>query len=337
MLEFILTLSWIIIGILVFLIATLLRNPAKAERLAAFFSRIFASQSLKLDKVYIAMDIQSKLNDFSKNINSEAINVMPYPAKIDWVNSIDKQALIRNNEVVIRLDNHTEQKKNFVYATTAYVSNGLLPYSREYIDDQILKSCNLVVTKKIIQKENDEKAIHIFFDEILNPTIEERPEIKEITGQIMELDNSGYFTRIFLRELWDLGRKLYPKESSPSIKKETKDLLKTLLDLVRKERGVDINPTLQKQNIKMSIVLVARFETFSSRGIDPYVNWINKCLAKGIFTIHILAAGFANVQIAKLVAKHFENSMKIEKIEETKIPKGKLPEGIHILFKEKIK
>lgn len=334
MLEVILTLSWIFIGVLVILIVSILKNPERGEQLVALLSRIFASQSLKFDKAYIAMDIQSKLNSFTKNINSEAVDVLPYPAKIEWVTSAEKQTLIRNNEIVIRLDNHAEQSKNFVYATTAYVSKGLFPYSRAYIDEQILKSCDLVVTSKILRKE--EKALRIFFDEILNPIIEEQPEIKEITSLMMELDNSGFFSRILLRELWDLGRRLYPKESSLSIREETKDLLKTLENLAKKERGVDINPTLEKDNIKMSIVLVARYVVVSARGIEPYVNWINECITKGIYTIHILAAGFTNVQIAKLVARHFEKSMKIEKIEETKIPKNKMPEGIHILFKERM-
>ena len=152
----------------------------------------------------------------------------------------------------------------------------------------------------------------------------------------MNLDDLGYFTSILLRELWDVGRKLYPKAPSSSIKQETKDLLEMLNRLAEKRRGVDINPTLEKKNIKISIVLIARPEVVSSYGIDPYIHYINECLGKGIFTIHILARGVLNVHVAKAVARHFENSLKIEKIEETKIPGNKFPEGIHILFKERI-
>ena len=336
MIEWVLLLSWIIIGILVFLIAYILKNPEKGEGLAASLSRILAPESLRFDKAYVSLDIQSKLNDFSKTLNSETIAVMPYPVRIEWIKTANRQSLIENNEIVVKLGSHSNQEKNLVYATVAYVSQGLLPHSRRYVDESIIKSCDLVVTGKILRKEQRGRALEFFFDEFLNPIIKEQPDIKRNTNIMMKLDDTGFFSRILLRELWDVGRRLYPKAPPPDIKQETRELLEMLENLSEKERGVDINPTLEKKIIKMSVVLIARPEVVSSRGIDPYINWINKCVEKGIYTIHILAAGVMNVLVAKAVAQHFENSMKIEKMEETKIPRNKLPEGIHILFKERI-
>jgi len=336
MTEWLLLLSWVIIGILVFLLAYLLKNPEKVEGVAASLSRILASQSLRFDKAYVSLDIQSKLNDFSKTLNSEKIAVMPYPVRIDWIETANRQRLIENNEIVVKLDSHVGQEKNLVYATVAYVSQGLLPYSRKYIEESIIKSCDLVVSSKILRKEHEGKALEFFFDEFLTPSIGEQPDIKRNMDIMMKLDDSGFFSRIFLRELWDIGRRLYPKKPPSGIKQETKDLLDMLESLAKKQRGVDINPTIEKKYVRMSIVLIARPEVVLSKGIDPYVNYINKCVEKGIYTIHVMAAGIMNVIVAKAVALHFENSMKIEKIEETKIPKNKFPEGIHILFKERI-
>ena len=258
---------------------------------------------------------------------------MPYPVRIEFIKSANRQALIENNEIVVKLDSHDDQQRNLVYATVAYVSEGLLPYSRQYVDEAIMKSCDLVVASKILRKEIKGKTLEFFFDEFLNPLVSEEPEIGKNIDIMMKMDESGFFARILLRELWDIGRKLYPKSPTLDIKQETEALLKMLERLVEKRKGIDINPTIEKKIIKMSVVLIARPEVVSARGIQPYVNWINKCLDKGIYTIHILAAGVINVHVAKAVSQHFEDSMKIEKIEETRILENR---GIHILFKERI-
>jgi hypothetical protein len=332
--EWLLPLSWIIIGALVFVIAYILRNPEKVEGLVALLSRIPASWNLRFDKTFVALDIQSKLNTFAKNVNSKTVEIMPYPARIEWVRSVDRQALIRENEIVIKLDGHTEQAKNLVHAAIAYVSKGLLPYSRSYVDDRIMKSCDLVVTNKILRQ--DREPLDFFLKEFLYPTVEKDTDTKRNVNIMMKLDDAGYFDAILLRELWDLGRRLYPRETSEDIKQETKDFLQILERLAEKKKGEDINTTLQKKNISMTVVLVGRPEVVASYGIDPYVKWIEKCLDNGIRTIHILARGKMNISVARVVAGYFSNSMKIEKIEDERISRKDLPEVVHILFKEKI-
>jgi hypothetical protein len=336
MMEWLLPFSWTIIGILVLLIAYMLRNPEKIEGAVALLSRIPALWSLKFDKTYVASDVQSKLDSFAKSVNSETVGIMPYPARIEWVSSADRQALIRNNEIVIKLDGHAKQERNLVYAAVAYVARGLLPFSRQYVDDRVMKSCDLVITSKILRRERKEGSLDIFFKEFLNPIVEQDTEIKKNVGIMLKLDDSGYFTAILLRELWDLGRKLYPQETSDATKQETKDLLQMLEKLAEKKKGEDINTTLQKKNISMTVVLVGRPEVVASYGIDPYIKWINRCLENGIRTIHILARGKVNIIVARVIAEHFSNSMKIEKIEEERISGKDLPETVHILFKERV-
>jgi hypothetical protein len=193
-----------------------------------------------------------------------------------------------------------------------------------------------VVTSKILRKERKKGPFDVFFKEFLNPLVEQDIEMKRNVGIMMKLDDSGYFTAILLRELWDLGRRLYPREPTNAIKQETKDLLQMLEELAEKKKGEDINTTLQKKNISMTIVLVGRPEVVASYGIDPYIKWIDKCLENGIRTIHILARGKVNISVARVIAEHFSNSMKIEKIEEERISGKDMPETVHILFKERV-
>lgn len=318
------------------IIAYFLTHAEKVEGLAALLSRIPAFWSLRFDKTYVASDIQSKLNSYAKTLNSETVEIMPYPARIEWVRSIDRQALIKENEVVIKLDSHTEQERNLVYATVAYVSQGLFPYSRQYVDDRILKACDLVVASKILGRERKELSLRLFMGEFLVPLMKQDAEMRKNVRTLMKLDGSGYFIAILLREFWDLGRRLYPQEATGSIKQETKDLLQMLEKLAEKKKGEDINTTLQEKDISTTVVFVGRPEVVASFGIDPYIRWIDKCVENGIRTIHILARGKMNINVARIVAEHFSSSMKIQKIEEEQISVKGMPETIHFLFKERI-
>jgi hypothetical protein len=336
MMEWLLPFSWAVVGILVLVIAYMLRNPEKIQGVVALLSRTLALWSLKFDKAYVASDVQSKLGSFAKSVNSETVGIMPYPAKIEWVSSADRQALIRNNEIVIKLDGHAKQERNLVHAAVAYVSQGLLPYSRQYVDDHVMKACDLVMVSKILRRERKNGSLDIFFREFLNPIVEQDTETKKNVKVMLKLDDSGYFNAILLRELWDLGRKLYPGETSEATKQETKDLLQMLEKLAVKKKGEDINTTIQERNISMTIVLVGRPEVMASYGIDPYTKWIDTCLENGIHTIHILARGKVNIGVAHIIAEHFSDSMKIEKIEEEQISGKDLTEMVHILFKERV-
>ena len=55
MMEWVLFLSWVIIGILVCLLAYMLKNPEKVEGLAASLSRIFAPNSLRFDEADVIL------------------------------------------------------------------------------------------------------------------------------------------------------------------------------------------------------------------------------------------------------------------------------------------
>ena len=314
----------------------MLKNPEIVQKWTASLSHLFADRSLIMERKYVAMDIQATVNDVSKNVNSEGPEVMPYGLEINWVKPTDRKTFIENGKIVVKLDHHRNQARNFVYAIMAYIAQGLLPRARRYVEKYVMRSSDLILAKKIFLTERKYDSLKFFYDEILDPQMEAEPKIKKYVDLIGKLDEMGFFTRILLREYWDIGRKIHPKPPSQEILRETKEFADFLKRLAEKKRGVDINPTFEGKRIRLSIVLIARPEVVGRMGIDPYTNWIKKCLEKEIYTIYVLAAGKVNTAVAKTIANYFERSEKIEKVAEQEIrPKG-LPPRILILFKERM-
>jgi len=112
-----------------------------------------------------------------------------------------------------------------------------------------------------------------------------------------------------------------------------------LSEIPKKERGVDINPTYEGNNIRFSVVFIGRQEVIRT-GLKPYWDYINNCISNEIYTIYILAAGKFNIAMAQEVARHFEKHEKIQKVveEQYKLPfrEGRRASSILILFKERI-
>ena len=105
------TLGAIFIVLLPFLIYGIL-NPDKVEKWAALLSRLFTWTGQRMQKKYIALDIQGQINSFSRRLNNQAHGSMPYPVSLKWVRETDKATFIMNNEVVVRMALHTNQDIN---------------------------------------------------------------------------------------------------------------------------------------------------------------------------------------------------------------------------------
>jgi hypothetical protein len=313
-------------------------NPAKVEKWHGIFSRLFAGISERAEKSAVSKEIQGRINDVSKKFNKESDGSIPYGLKIEWVKEKARDAFVKDNEVVIRMRNHKNKAENFTYATLAYLSVGCLPNARPYIDDDILTSIDFTLAKKIFIKEHQENSLHFFNEEIFKNKTKQNPPIKEYSNTMSKLDNVGLFTRLLLKEFLMMGDNIHPQLPSQKMKDETKKFVKILDDLMAKQKGEDISPTLNGDYIKSSVVLIAKYETFWSKGVQPYISYIDGCVKKGINTFYLLGRG-NNVIPTTFVANSLENDGRFIKVYEDKytlpFKKGKLSSGVIKIFKTK--
>ena len=302
---------WIVIVIILFY--KLYQEPEKLEKWASFLNRLLSWVGLEYEKRGVAGDIQADIRKTSRLINSQVPKeLLPYGLKIKWIDKETRNAFVKNKKVVVRMQHHRNQAKNFMYATLSYAEFGLIPQAKVYIETHIARAIELIFTNKVFTDNKRYDVRQIFLDEIFNPETQSSSTLERYCNVMDGLEKKGNFTRIALKEFSELVDRVSSDIPRKEIIDETVGFTKVLERLSRKRRDKDIYPDYNGKFIKCSIVLVARPETYLLRGIQPWLNLINNLSKKGINTFYVSAIGDENISIAQEVANAYGESKEIK-------------------------
>ncbi len=297
------------IGVIIYLIM----RPEVAAKWGAILNSLISKISRKAERRSVALDIQGRIDSFSKSISHEVPGIMPYGVKIEWVNGeLTKESFFRDGKIILKMSYHTNQDENVVHAAVEYITRGMLPDSRPYVNERIMKSADLISTKKLIEKER-RTALQFYYSEILSPARKSNAEVDKYVLIMQHLDELGYFSQILLRELQRLGVTMEFAIPERSVKEETKRFVEFLDEKINKKKpGVNVDPTFLGEKIRTSIVYVARGEN-----IEPHLRWIEECVSKGIDTIYLCAKGINNVSLVKELAERLQSYPRLTKVFES--------------------
>jgi hypothetical protein len=271
------------------------------------------------------------------SINREAQGAMPYPVKVEWVKEESPESFVDKykSEVVVRMRHHKYEPRNLAYATMESVSKGFLPTTRIYLNGKVNKSLDFTMTKKILTELKKTEALDYFLTEVVQPESDDT-DIRTHLTTLEKLDEGGIFTRLLVRELVELGRRLYPRYDEEA-RLDTQKLMQFLKKFTERKKGEHNNLNFREKQIKIAIMLVAEREKFYVTGPEPYKLWAQSIAEKGYDTLYVLAGGVM-VGPAKIVIKELEKSRKLELVKsETYVGKheGELKENICGVFKIK--
>lgn len=299
-------------GIFYSIIKWIIHNPEKAERKIAWFYRTFNWISKRWDYKNVASNIQANINTCGEKLNKETPGVLPHAMKIDWVkNTNDAQAYLKNGEVIVTIDYSHNQDRNLVVATLAYLEKGLLPNVRPYVDKILMKSTDFIVARNFLKYSNVHSATNYFFENVFKPEIEKNPLLKEDCLLLENLEDIGFFSKIYLRQLKFLGLKLFPSFPNESIKNEIREFAYFLKDIALREPKEFVKLMFHKNKIRVNIMLVARAET-KLRGTEAYIQRVDICITKGIEQLYICSRDSDNISLAEEVAENLEYTDKIK-------------------------
>ena len=300
-------------GILVFgifLVIWFALNIEKLEALGAWIARLFARWSKASEKKFIELDIQSKVNDFSKNVARE-IGIRGQPGvKIEWVDtrSIDRDAFFKEGQLVLRMSTFRRQEENIVNATIAYIRKTVLFRARSYFDRVIDKGIDLTLASKVFVKDKESPALEYFQEDILRPAVQADSELLECLKRLSEMDRYGYFTRIFLRELATFADK-FPSLPTPEDLAETRDFADFLFQIVMQVEDAPLQ--FFGHRIKVGIILVARKGRAAVGVLGPYLKAASINIERGTKTIYVCSRGKLNVPFARKVVEQLSNDMRV--------------------------
>ena len=306
-------LSWSVpnavwIGVVIYLVT----HPEVAAKWGAILNSLFSRISRRAEMRSVALDIQGRIDGFSKSVTSEVPGVMPAGVKIEWVaGELTKESFFKDGKIILRMNYHTNQDENFVRAAIEYISGGMLLDSRPHVNEQVMKSADLICAKKLIEKER-RTALPLYYGEILSPARKSDSELDNYVLIMQQLDEGGYFTRIFLRELQHLGVAMQFSIPEESVKEETKLFVEFLDAKINKKKlGVNVNPTFVGERIRTSIVYVARRGTTTT---NKHLGFVKRIINKGVDTIYLCASGKYNIELVEQLEKQLEPNPELTKV-----------------------
>lgn len=303
----------VFVGLLLYFI----KNPEKAEKWYSIIARSLSFLSLKLEKSGVAKDIESDINSFARKINLQGKeSVVPYDVKIKWVEETDRESFVREGKVIVRMRHHDNQAKNFLYALLEWVGKGLIPEARHFLDEVVLRAADLAFINNVLTDKKRYDVRQLFLDEVYDPEVEKGSLLQRYCKTFNTLSNIGLFTGIVLEEFSALGKRLGATIPDKKTKFETIGFVEMLEKLARKKRGEDVSPNYDGENIRCSVVLIARHDTYYMYGLSPYLGYINKCCKKGIRSFYVCAIGSVNIMIVRKIRDAYEASKEISVVSE---------------------
>ncbi|HEY0030020.1 MAG TPA: S1 RNA-binding domain-containing protein [Bacteroidia bacterium] len=268
---------------LLIIIALIVQDPSRAFKLKSLFLTPFFKAFNWFKRAYVANEVANNLNTFfAKELSGEPISV-----KINWVKS-PEDPVFKNGNLIILMKREEDQTRNILTATKYALPKVVCPIFRHHIKPTYTSAIDLALLQKFAGKLGNHGK-YVFRKYFLNPEVETDPDIIETLQKLIKIDNYGILTTIFLNELDYIGEGLYAESSMKDRSNELLKFINFLCTIAEREIGEEIELTNFSDAFKVSIILLAKHQVASKRGLIPYLRRLNKNLEKGADSIYIIA------------------------------------------------
>ena len=277
------------------------------------------------------------VNQFAKKFDRESLGIMPCSLKIEWVKEIDKEAILKEEGMVlVKLGHHHDDlQRALALAMLMFCGESLIQMSRPYLSNVLVRSLDLVTTKKMLNESKEKGSVDYLINNVIKPEIENDSNLKEKCQNMEVLDDRGLFSRVLLRELQELGRELYPKTPLGSETKESDEFVDFLMQIANKGQDEYVELFFKENWIRIAFILVARAEVIAERGFTPYIDRLAKLQKREAKTVYIHGMR-DNINYTQKIAelaqeKGLGNIAQISKFK-TRVTSGRLIPAICITF-----
>ncbi len=226
---------------------------------------------------------QQSIND----INSLIPELQLPRVSVKWVDK-DKggNVILKEDEALVLLNYNLGKSRNVLNATSLYVKESLLKKSKPYMDVGVRKAIDFAVIRAFINKTEHS---NILLPEYIDDNLEDIDKYHDAFDKISKTEGEGLFSRILLREYAIWGDKIIMEIPRDDHRKESIDFLDFVYNIATRDYEELIPLAYLSKNIKVGILLVAKYDTYYEKGIAPYVRRIKEGFSKGITTFYLLA------------------------------------------------
>jgi hypothetical protein len=267
-------------------------NPDKAQIWASWFWAGLSKVYRGAQKKYTKYDLQGHINDFSREVGTEAPFLAATQVRVEFTKEAEREAFLRGDAVIIRLRTSDREDQNFIHGAYMFVSASLLFKAKRYLSDTQRTALDLFVTAKLLGKERPAALGH-FLDEYVHPELA-KANAKE--GQLFEkfeaIESRGHFYSVVLQEFDFLGSKVFGRRKDDRVITEVRSFIDLMESFALRKIGEEGDLKHVGTYCRMALVIIGKSVKLSSGGVDPYVNYIRRQLVpKSIETVYVLGAG----------------------------------------------
>lgn len=277
--------------VIIVVIYLLLKYPEKVEKWLSLLLRCIYFITRKGGRKIVALDIQGRINEFSKSLKSELPNFNPVGVKVNWITEKETPSeFISKNRLIIRMREHPNQNKNFVNASMMFISKIFLTKAKKYLSKSQKESIDLFVAKKLFEKERSE-VLDQFFDDYFSVKALSNNKIMELLEKYDIIDKVGLFYPVLIHEMNFLGEKVFFKQKSESIVKDVKAFIDFLENYANRDIGEEKIPTKYEGVFcRCSIVIIARSLKLAIGDTRPFTSYIKKLVDNKLENIYLIGS-----------------------------------------------
>lgn len=273
----------------------------------------FKSKSAQSSVETVCQQTIKELNSIVPELN------MPNCA-LKWVKKDEHgNVILKPGEAIVLLKYNRDNCQNIINTTSLYVKKTLLPISKSYMDEGVKKAVDFSVVRSFL---NHSQLNNFVIPQYLEDSKGDINQYRETFDKVSKIEKEGLFSRVLLREYAIWGNKIATEIPNDKHKEESKDFLDFIYNIASREYDELTPLTCVLNNVKVAVLLVAKYETFYEKGIDPYVRRIKEGFSKGIKTFYLLARNdkidILNDVYGKLIASgnyELQNGPKVYKDE----------------------
>lgn len=293
----------------------LLLFPEKIEKWSVMLWKVIYFIIKKGEKKIIAHDIQGRVNEFSKSLRREMTNFDPVGISIQWVMEKETPSeFFKENRLIIRMRQHADQNKNFVYASMVFISKALLTKTKKYLSPTQRESIDLFVGRKLFEKEKPQ-IVDRFFEDYFSPKALSSNKIMELLEKYEIVDKVGLFFPVLVQELTFLGEKVFYKPKSEKIITEVKEFINFLQNYAEREVGEEEIPKkFEGAYCRCGIAIIAKQLKREIGDLEPFVRYIQKLIEKKLETIYLIgSASKENRSFIDQISEEIQKKFKLQK------------------------
>ena len=263
--------------------------PEKVEKWSVMLWKIIYFLIKRGEKRIVAHDIQARVNEFSKSLRKEIVDFEPIGIIIQWITDKETPAeFFKENKLTIRMRQHADQNKNFVYASMVFIAKVLLKKTKKYLSPSQRESIDLFVGRKLFEKEKPQ-IVDQFFEDYFSLKAFSSSKIMELVEKYEIIDKVGLFLPILVQELTFLGEKVFYKPRSQKIITEVTAFINFLQRYAEREEGDETVPqNFEGAYCRCGIVIIAKRFKREIGDLDPFIKYIQKLIEMKMENIYLI-------------------------------------------------